>query len=278
MAQRFQPPRLVVALAVLAAVGIACAQSEPIEPGADDPTAGSAGTYGIAGFTGTGMAGSSASTSGAGTTGASGSIGTTGSAGAKSNNTSGQAGTGGTSGSAGTGGSSGVAGSGSGTGGTTGAGGTTGGGGTTGFAGRGGTTGSAGRGGTTGTGGTVGGRGGTTGTGGGGGTTGTGGSPDGGTNPDGAAVQTFTDIYNTILVTYCSGSSCHSPGTQAGVSFASKSSAYTAVRNRSTPGDGTNSAFFRTVNSGSMPRGAAKLSSANLTKIKTWIDQGALNN
>ena len=135
-----------------------------------------------------------------------------------------------------------------------------------------------GRGGTTGTGGTVGGRGGTTGTGGGGGTTGTGGSPDGGTNPDGAAVQTFTDIYNTILVTYCSGSSCHSPGTQAGVSFASKSSAYTAVRNRSTPGDGTNSAFFRTVNSGSMPRGAAKLSSANLTKIKTWIDQGALNN
>jgi predicted CxxxxCH...CXXCH cytochrome family protein len=269
MAQRFQSPRLVVALAVLAAVGIACAQSEPIEPRPDDGTSGGAGTFGIAGFTGTGTAGSSAAISGAGTTGAYGSIGTTGSAGAKSNNTSGQAGTADSSGSAGTGGSSGVAGSGTGTGGSAG------GAGTFGFAGRGGTTGSAGRGGTGGTGGSVGGRGGTTGSAGGAGTTG---SPDGGTNPDGGAVQTFTDIYNTILVTYCSGSSCHSPGTQAGVSFASKSSAYTAVHNRVTPGNGSGSAFFQTVNSGSMPRGQAKLSSANLTKIKTWIDQGALNN
>ena len=32
------------------------------------------------------------------------------------------------------------------------------------------------------------------------------------------------------------------------------------------------------VNSGSMPRGQAKLSAANLAKIKAWIDAGALNN
>jgi hypothetical protein len=31
------------------------------------------------------------------------------------------------------------------------------------------------------------------------------------------------------------------------------------------------------VNSGAMPRGAAKLSAENLNKIKTWIDAGALN-
>ena len=36
--------------------------------------------------------------------------------------------------------------------------------------------------------------------------------------------------------------------------------------------------FFMTVNAGSMPRGAAKLSAANLTKSRTWIDGGALNN
>ena len=52
---------------------------------------------------------------------------------------------------------------------------------------------------------------------------------DGGSNPDGAAAPTFTDIYTTILVDYCAGISCHSPGTQGGVSFASQSSAYSAV-------------------------------------------------
>ena len=54
--------------------------------------------------------------------------------------------------------------------------------------------------------------------------------------------------------------------------------AYTAVRSRVTPGNGAGSSFFNTVNSGSMPRGAPKLSAANLAKIKSWIDAGALNN
>jgi hypothetical protein len=112
-----------------------------------------------------------------------------------------------------------------------------------------------------------------------GGSTGSGGSGsvDAGTNPDGAAAPTFTEIYTSILVTYCSGSSCHNPGSQKGISFASQSTAYTAVRNRVTPGNGAGSSFYSTVNSGQMPPGQ-KLSATNIAKIKAWIDAGALNN
>ena len=60
--------------------------------------------------------------------------------------------------------------------------------------------------------------------------------------------------------------------------FASKSSAYDSVLPRVVPGNGANSSFYKTVNSGSMPRGAAKLSATNLAKIKAWIDAGAMNN
>jgi hypothetical protein len=84
-------------------------------------------------------------------------------------------------------------------------------------------------------------------------------------------------VYTTILVTYCSGSSCHNPGSQKGISFASQSTAYSAVKSRVTPGNGAGSSFYNTVNSGSMPPGG-KLSAANLAKIKAWIDAGALNN
>ena len=261
---------------------LGCAASEPID--IDDlaknrgTPAGASGTNvsGLAGAGGPGIAGTTGAgaSASAGTTGTAGSIataGTTGRGGAQSSiTTSGQAGTtgdAGTTGNAGTGGSGGN--NVSGQAGTTGGAGTTGRGGTTGFAGA---IGTAGRGGTTGTAG----RGGTTGTAGRGGTGG--GSPDAGTNPDGAATQTFADIYTTILVPYCSGSSCHNPGTQAGIRFASQSTAYSDILPRVTPGNGTNSSFYRTVNSGSMPRGQAKLSATNLAKIKTWIDQGALNN
>jgi hypothetical protein len=83
-------------------------------------------------------------------------------------------------------------------------------------------------------------------------------------------------VYTTILVTYCSGSSCHNPGSQKGISFASRSTAYTAVRNRVTPGNGAGSSFY-SVNSGQMPPGQ-KLSATNIAMIKAWIDAGALNN
>ena len=159
-------------------------------------------------------------------------------------------------------------------GGVTGSGGIVGSGGTgTGGSGTGGsaTGGAIGTGGIKGTGGAIG-TGGVKGT---GGAIGTGGAGSGGAG--GSAAPTFTQVYTTVLVTYCSGSSCHNPGSQKGVSFASQSTAYSAVKSRVTAGNGAGSSFYMTVNSGSMPPGQ-KLSAANLALIKAWIDAGALNN
>jgi len=110
------------------------------------------------------------------------------------------------------------------------------------------------------------------------GTTSGGNAIDAGGKSDTASAPTFTEIYTNILLPYCSGSSCHDPGTAKGIGFASRSSAFTAVRARVKPGNGAGSAFFKTVNSGSMPRGAPKLSPQNLAKIQAWIDAGALDN
>jgi hypothetical protein len=286
---RRSPPRITFAAAFALALGAGCAVSEPIDrddivqPGTGVAGSSAGGTpgSGTAGIGVSGPGGSATGTTPTGTGGVSGAAGT-----GKVNITSGQAGNGTSGGTTGAGGAnaSGQAGSGV-DGGIAGATGIAGRGGTTGSAGRGGTTGTAGGGGTTGfagRGGTTGsaGRGGTTGSAGRGGTSGAadGGTIDAGGNPDGAAAPTFTDIYTTILVPYCAGSSCHSPGTQGGVSFASQSAAYSAVSRRVTPGNGAGSSFYTTVNSGSMPRGAAKLSATNLAKIKAWIDAGALNN
>jgi len=163
-------------------------------------------------------------------------------------------------------GTGGVATGGSGSGGTTATGGATGTGGSM------GTGGSTGTGGITSTGGSMG-TGGVKGT---GGSTGTGGSSSGGAG--GSVAPTFTQIYTSILVVYCSGSNCHNPGNQKNVSFASQSSAYTAVKSRVTAGNGAGSSFYMTVNSGSMPPGGPKISAANLALLKAWIDAGALNN
>ena len=225
------------------------------EPDAADPSGSAGGPGSPTGFGGGGpggAAGTGSGTAGRDAVGGGGSSGTLG---------SGTAGTGsdigGTSGGVGGG-----SGGGSGGGGAIGAGGR-------GGSGAAGTFGSGGRGGSTG---------GAIGSGGRGGTTGAGGatSPDGGV--DGGTAATFTDIYNNILVPHCSGSSCHNPGSQKGVSFSSQSNAYSAVKSRVTAGNGANSSFYKTVNGGSMPPGGPKLSTTDLAKIKGWIDAGALNN
>jgi hypothetical protein len=95
---------------------------------------------------------------------------------------------------------------------------------------------------------------------------------------DGAPAPTFTQLYDGILVVYCAGSTCHNPGSAHNVSFATKSTAYTAVRNQVTPGNGASSSFYTLVNTGRMPEGQTKLSASNLALIKAWIDAGALNN
>ena len=230
---------LVAGAGLLTLIASGCAVSDQLD-------------FSDANVSGSGGTGSTGSGSGGTDQGSGGSVGTGGSAEGGSTGAGGIMGTGGS----GTGGSGtgGIA-----TGGTTGTGGTNGTGGSTG--------GTTGTGGVKGTGGTIG-TGGVKGT---GGSTGTGGT-------GGAAAPTFTQIYTTILVPFCGGSSCHNPGSQGGVSFSSQPNAYSAVKSRVTPGNGAGSSFYNTVNSGSMPRGAAKLSAANLALIKAWIDGGAMNN
>jgi hypothetical protein len=103
-------------------------------------------------------------------------------------------------------------------------------------------------------------------------------STDAGTSADGGSAPTFTQVYNSVLGAYCGGSFCHNPGSEHGISFASQSSAYSAVSSRVIPGNGEGSSFFYTVNSGTMPPGGPKLSATNLAMIRAWIDAGALNN
>ena len=99
-----------------------------------------------------------------------------------------------------------------------------------------------------------------------------------GTGGNGATAPTFTTIYSKILVVYCAGSNCHKPGTQGGIGFSTQASAYSAISHQVIPGDGADSDFYVTVDTGVMPKGGPKLSAANLASIKAWIDAGALNN
>ncbi len=110
---------------------------------------------------------------------------------------------------------------------------------------------------------------------GGGGATGPGGG--GSTGAGGAAAPTFTQIYKTILSVSCAGSQCHSPGTQGRVSFASQSSAYSALKSRVVAGNASGSSFYTLVNGGRMPPGN-KLPAAQISQIAAWINAGALNN
>ena len=236
--------QLLFVAVLVALVGYGCAQSEPI----DDL---SGGAMGAAGEPGTGAGG---------TTAAGGATGTAGFTGA---GTGGNTGTGGT---ATTGGSAGAGGGASQTGGSTGAGG--------GATQTGGSTGAGGR--TTQTGGSTGAAG-ASGRGGRGGTTGAAGTGGGGGTGNGTG-PTFTQVYGTILSVYCTGSSCHSPGTAGGLSFASKANAYSSLMSYVTPGDDSQSDFYFAVSTGAMPKGKAKLSAANIATIKAWIDAGALDN
>jgi hypothetical protein len=237
---------MITTFAGVAAFG--CAQSEPIDlsggqagsgPPSSAPSSGAAGdTNGPSSTTGEG--GNTTGTAGTTAEG-----GTTGAAGATG--TTGAAGSG--SDPTGVAGTSGVAGStGAGHGGSV----ATGRGGSTGAAGSTGVAGSTGHGGSTGT-------------------------PDGGTT-DGGTTATFTQVYTTILSVYCTGSSCHNPGTKGNVNFASQAMAYSTLKSRVVAGNSASSTLYTDVNTGKMPDSKPKLSAANIALIKAWIDAGALNN
>jgi hypothetical protein len=235
-------------LAIMVVACVGCAQSQLL----GDPLAAE-----DAGFQ-SGMAGSGSGTAGSGDPTGAGGTGILGLGGSDGTGSGGSTGGGGV--------QTGIGGAG----GTSGLGGTGAAGGTFGLGGAGGTFGLGGQGGSG-----AGGRAGTTGA---GGRAGGGGSSAGGAGGTGGPSPTFTQIYTTILKVYCAGSNCHTPGSQGGVSFASQASAFSAVSSRVKAGNGAGSSFYNTVNSGSMPRGAPKLSAANLALIKAWIDAGALNN
>jgi hypothetical protein len=92
----------------------------------------------------------------------------------------------------------------------------------------------------------------------------------------GSSTPTFKQIYQTILSVSCTGSPCHNPGVQSGVSFASPSSAYSAVKSRVIAGQAASSTFYTLVDTGRMPPGG-QLSMSQLSMIAAWINAGALN-
>jgi hypothetical protein len=84
---------------------------------------------------------------------------------------------------------------------------------------------------------------------------------------------TFTSINDNILRPKCL--SCHSSTNMSGgLSFSTYSSAKNAVQ----PGNPGASSMYTAISSGIMPRGGSMLSSAEISAVQTWIQNGALNN
>lgn len=129
-----------------------------------------------------------------------------------------------------------------------------------------------------------------------GGSSSAGGADTGSIGDDAAAPPTFTEIYVTILEPTCSV--CHKPGgIGAFQDFSSQSSAYTALvgvkasgpscgssgETRVLAGNPSQSLLFQKVSEANppcgsqMPLGGPPLSSAQVTLIEGWINDGALN-
>src|SRR5690606_6524777 len=83
----------------------------------------------------------------------------------------------------------------------------------------------------------------------------------------------FASINNLILKPKCL--SCHnSILSEGGVSFSS----YQNTMNTVQPGNINASSLYTSVNSGDMPRNSPRLSNAEVSAIRTWIQNGAANN
>ena len=94
---------------------------------------------------------------------------------------------------------------------------------------------------------------------------------------DAGSAPTFTALYNDLLVVYCSGSRCHNPGTQQGVSFSSKANAYSAVSSESVEGSAASSPIYSLVSKGRMPPGGG-VPPDKVAELAAWINAGAANN
>jgi hypothetical protein len=118
---------------------------------------------------------------------------------------------------------------------------------------------------------------------------------DNGTDAVANGPATFTELWNTIFsiaekdsTSSCSGSSCHNPSTQDGVTMSSKMSAYTSLKAKVSTANPDSSALMTriadTKNDGRRmpPTGMntlkmtrTPLSAALIARVRSWIMNGA---
>ncbi len=116
-----------------------------------------------------------------------------------------------------------------------------------------------------------------------GGRSGGGGSPSGSGGAGGPAA-TFSQVYSMVLnvpssASSCTGSACHSPGSQGGVKLDTKADAYKTLLSVAViPGDSGGSPLYTNIATGAMPFNKPMLSDALVALVASWIDAGALNN
>lgn len=100
----------------------------------------------------------------------------------------------------------------------------------------------------------------------------------GGPAGSGTTVSDTVCFQNDILplyVSYCASAGCHNATTRAdGI----QTTDYTTIMRGIKARDAANSKYYKIITKGEMPpRGYPALSSAQISLIKKWIDQGALN-
>ena len=100
------------------------------------------------------------------------------------------------------------------------------------------------------------------------------GGPSGTGNPVSDTVCFQNDVL-PLYVSYCASAGCHNATTRAdGI----QTTDYTTIMRGIKARDAANSKYYKIITKGEMPpRGYPALSSAQISTIKKWIDQGALN-
>lgn len=117
------------------------------------------------------------------------------------------------------------------------------------------------------------------------------GTPDAGED---VGDPTWTNVYAKVVQSSCPG--CHTASHETGLDLSSKAKAYeglvdqeangelcgNGVRKRVIPGDGENSLFWQKLTGDEpcgdrMPLGGPFLSKARTDLVKSWIDEGALD-
>ena len=94
---------------------------------------------------------------------------------------------------------------------------------------------------------------------------------------------TFHNVYARVLVSSCSGSTCHGTGPVAGLDFSSEQRAFDPIAPRTVPGNPSASKLFQRIDPMlcvapdcvTMPLGRPVLSDERRALIRAWIEMGA---